>query len=219
MKNRILKATAGVTSLLFSVVIFSLIAPRQINAQNGAPVKSRVAVVDIKYILENHVRFKQSMEGLKSQFDKAGEALKVERLRINEMELKLRELKPGTTDYSQLEEEINRAKAEWTLNANKQKKEIRKTESQILWNVYYEVKTETKRYCEQNRIDLVISFNGDPIDPEQPQQVVRGVSKPIVYHDPGIDITPHILASLNNQNQANAGAGLARPPVGVPPKR
>jgi len=158
------------------------------------------------------------MEGLKSQFDKAGEALKVERLRINEMELKLRELKPGTTDYSQLEEEINRAKAEWTLNANKQKKEIRKTESQILWNVYYEVKTETKRYCEQNRIDLVISFNGDPIDPEQPQQVVRGVSKPIVYHDPGIDITPHILASLNNQNQANAGASLARP-VGVPPKR
>ena len=96
-------------------------------------------------------------------------------------------------------------------------KEIRKRESQILWTVYYEVKTVTKRYCEQNRIDLVISFNGEPIDPAQPQQVVRGVSKPIVYHQPGIDITPHILASLNNQT--NQGAGPVGGRVGVPPQR
>ena len=112
----------------------------------------------IKYILENHVAFKQAMEGLKVQFDQAGEQLKAERLRINELEMKLRELKPSTQDYNQLDEEVNRAKADWSINANKQKKEIRKRESQILWKVYYDVKTETKRYCEQNRIDLVISF-------------------------------------------------------------
>jgi len=218
VKNRILKIMLGVTPIFCITAFFNLSAVEQSVAQNnaGAP-QSRVAVIDIKYILENHVAFKQAMEGLKSQFDKAGEALKTERIRINELEMKLRELKQGTQDFNQLDEEVNRAKADWSINANKQKKEIRKKESQILWKVYYEVKTETKRYCEQNRIDLVISFNGDPIDPAQPQQVVRGVSKPIVYHQPGIDITPSILASLNNQNTQAAGPVGGR--LGVPPQR
>lgn len=214
MKNRILKSMAGATPLFLIAAFFNLSAVNQTNAQNVGSPQSRVAVVDIKYILENHVGFKKSMEGLKSQFDKAGEELKSERLRINNLEMKLREVKPSTPDYNELDEEVNRAKSEWTLNANKQKKEIRKTESKILWDVYYEVKTQTKRYCEQNRIDLVISFNGEPIDPEQPQQVVRGVSKPIVYHHPGIDITPHILASLNNQ----AAGPVSNRNIGVPPQ-
>ena len=217
VKNRITKTMVGVTPFLFIPAILNLIAVDYLAAQNNGVPQSRVAVIDIKYILENHVAFKQQMEGLKVQFDKAGEELKAERMRINELEMKLRELKPSTQDYNQLDEEVNRAKADWSINANKQKKEIRKRESQILWTVYYEVKTVTKRYCEQNRIDLVISFNGEPIDPAQPQQVVRGVSKPIVYHQPGIDITPHILASLNNQT--NQGAGPVGGRVGVPPQR
>ncbi len=216
MRNRILKFMVGVTPLFLVTASLNLIAVGQTEAQNVGTPQSRVAVIDIKYILENHAGFKQSMEGLKSQFDKAGEELKAERLRINQLEQQLQTLKPSTQDFNQLDEEVNRAKADWTLSANKQKKEIRKKESEILWTVYYQVKTETKRYCEQNRIDLVISFNGEPIDPEQPQQVVRGVSKPIVYHHPGIDITPHVLASLNNQNNQAAGPVGG---IGVPPQR
>ena len=216
MKNRIIKIMMGAVPLFSVAAVLNLTAVNTTDAQNVGVPQSRVAVIDIKYILENHVAFKQAMEGLKVQFDQAGEQLKAERLRINELEMKLRELKPSTQDYNQLDEEVNRAKADWSINANKQKKEIRKRESQILWKVYYDVKTETKRYCEQNRIDLVISFNGEPIDPAQPQQVVRGVSKPIVYHQPGIDITPHILASLNNQtNQAAGPVGG----IGVAPQR
>ena len=216
MKNRIIKIMMGAVPLFSVAAVLNLTAVNTTDAQNVGVPQSRVAVIDIKYILENHVAFKQAMEGLKVQFDQAGEQLKAERLRINELEMKLRELKPSTQDYNQLDEEVNRAKADWSINANKQKKEIPKRESQILWKVYYDVKTETKRYCEQNRIDLVISFNGEPIDPAQPQQVVRGVSKPIVYHQPGIDITPHILASLNNQtNQAAGPVGG----IGVPPQR
>ena len=83
------------------------------------------------------------------------------------------------------------------------------------------MKTETKRYCEENGIGLVIQFNGEPIDGKQPQEVVRGVSRPIVYNDPGMDITPHILASLNQPVDARGAAGplSGRQPIGVPPQR
>lgn len=223
MKNRFFPTSSRGQTLFIAIglSLAVLVSAHKAAAQGVAPPHSRVAVIDIKYILENHARFKKSMNSLKERFDKAGEELKAERMRIGEMEMKLRELKPSTPDYNQLDEEINRAKAEWTLNANKQKKEIRKSESQILWNVYYEVKTETKRYCEENGIGLVIQFNGEPIDGKQPQEVVRGVSRPIVYNDPGMDITPHILASLNQPVDARGAAGplSGRQPIGVPPQR
>jgi len=223
VKNRFFPKTLGAQALFFTISLSMvvLVSDSKATAQGVAPPPSRLAVIDIKYILENHVRFKQSMEGLKARFEKAGAELKAERMRINELEMKLRELKPSTPDYNQLDEQVNRAKAEWTLNANKQKKEIRKSESQILWNVYYEVKTETKRYCEQNGIGLVIQFNGEPIDSKQPQDVVRGVSRPIVHNTPGMDITPHILASLNQHvaGPRPAGSVSDRQPIGVPPQR
>ncbi len=199
MKNRFFPnmSRAWPRFVIVSISMAVLVSAYKVAAQGVSPPPNRIAVLDVKYILENHIRFKQAMEELKDRFSKAGEGLKAERIRIGEMEMKLRELKPATPDYNDLDEQINRAKAEWTLNANKQKKEIRKSESQILWNVYYEVKTETKRYCEQNSIGLVIQFNGEPIDSKQPQDVVRGVSRPIVFNDPQMDITPHVLASLN----------------------
>ncbi|MDP7268766.1 MAG: OmpH family outer membrane protein [Pirellulales bacterium] len=212
MKNRFFPnmSRAWPRFVIVSISMAVLVSAYKATAQGVAPPPNRLAVLDVKYILENHIRFKQAMEELKDRFSKAGEGLKAERIRIGEMEMKLRELKPATPDYNDLDEQINRAKAEWTLNANKQKKEIRKSESQILWNVYYEVKTETKRYCEQNGIGLVIQFNGEPIDSKQPQDVVRGVSRPIVFNDPQMDITPHVLASLNKPVGGQQPAG----PVG-----
>jgi Skp family chaperone for outer membrane proteins len=180
----------------------------------GTPVQNRIAVIDIKYILENHLRFKGDMERLKTRFEAAGKQLQTERTRIIDMEKQLVELNPGTTDYNQLEEQITRLKAEWTVQANKQKKDIRNSESQILWNVYYEIKTETKRYCEQNGIGLVIQFNGDPIKNNQPQDVVRGISRPIVYNARSFDITPVILRALNAGGARPAGPIAGR--QGVP---
>ena len=78
VKNRITKTMVGVTPFLFIPAILNLIAVDYLAAQNNGVPQSRVAVIDIKYILENHVAFKQQMEGLKVQFDKAGEELKAE---------------------------------------------------------------------------------------------------------------------------------------------
>lgn len=220
MKNRFFPnvSRAWPRFVIVSISMAVLVSAYKVAAQGVSPPPNRIAVLDVKYILENHVRFKQAMEELKDRFSKAGEGLKAERMRIGEMEMKLRELKPSTPDYNDLDEQINRAKAEWTLNANKQKKEIRKSESQILWNVYYEVKTETKRYCEQNGIGLVIQFNGEPIDSKQPQDVVRGVSRPIVFNDPQMDITPHVLASLNKPVASQQSTGPVSGRQQVPPR-
>jgi len=206
---------------LCTIVLCPVIGSAQVA---GGPAPSRMAVIDIKYILENHQRFKSSMEQMKTQFEAAGKQLQEERNRIVQMDKQLSELNPGTPDYNQLEERITRMKADWTVKANKLKKDIRNQESQILWNVYYEIQTETKRYCEQNGIGLVVQFNGDKIDSHRPEQVVKGMSRPIVYNAQQLDITPWILKALHSGGRAAApGPRVGDRPATkqgvVPPRR
>ncbi|MFM8436610.1 MAG: hypothetical protein ACKOBP_14970 [Planctomycetia bacterium] len=52
-------------------------------------------------------------------------------------------------------------------------------------------------------------FDGEPVDNSDRNQILRGITKPIVYLEPGIDITPDILKMLNGPAVA-AQAGQPR---------
>lgn len=204
MKISKFPALTSTLVLLAMTITALLVNNRNAVAQRSAQPsnQNKIAVIDVKYILENHARFTQAMDGLKGQFEVAGAQLDAAKKRIVSMQKKLLTLNSGSPDYNTLDEQIAREKSEWSIKANKHRKEIQRKEAQILWNVYYEVKTETKRYCEQNGIGLVISFNGEKIDSDNPQAVVRAISRPIIYNAPHLDITPWVLASLNREGRA-----------------
>ena len=52
--------------------------------------------------------------------------------------------------------------------------------------------------------------DGDPIDGSDRNQILRGITKPIVYLEPGIDITGDVLKMLNASPVA-AGTPAAQP--------
>jgi hypothetical protein len=57
---------------------------------------------------------------------------------------------------------------------------------------------------------MVLRFNGDPIDPQQREDVMRAIMQPIVFQS-NIDITPDVLALLN-RGAAPPAAQQAQPP-------
>jgi Skp family chaperone for outer membrane proteins len=170
--------------------------------------QDRIAVIDVKQILEQHVRFKQSMEALKARFKTVSDQLNAERQQIIKMGEKLAQFQPNSAEYNATEEQMQRAKAEWALRAERQKKEFRNSESYILWNVYKEISLETQRYAQVNGIGIVIQFNGQAVDPNKPTEIFQGITRPIVYNAPHLNITGPVLAQLNR------GQATARVPVG-----
>jgi hypothetical protein len=54
-------------------------------------------------------------------------------------------------------------------------------------------------------------FDGEPVDNSDRNQILRGITKPIVYLEPGIDITPDVLKMLNTP-------AVATQPAAVPPR-
>ena len=68
-----------------------------------------------------------------------------------------------------------------------------------------------KAYAERNGIQLVLRFNGAPIDPNNREMVQMEVFKMVMYYDKSIDITSPVLTEMNR------AAGIAAPPRSAAP--
>ncbi len=170
-----------------------------------------IAVVDVAYIFKNHVRFKQQMEEMKLRVEAAEADVKKDQESIKRKAEELKTFNPGTPNYKQVENDLIKMQGDLQLKVSLQKKDFMEQEGRVYFNVSREIDDAVKQLSTKNGIVLVLRFNGDPIDGNNRDEILRGINKAIVYNDPRMDITPYILQDLN---RSAAGTG----PVGVRPQ-
>jgi Skp family chaperone for outer membrane proteins len=161
-----------------------------------------LAVVDISYIFKQHLGFKAKMEGMKQAVEATENQLRVEREQIGKMQERLETFKSGSPEYKQLDDEIAKRKADFNLQASKQRKEFLDQEAKIYFDTAEEISQAVKHYAQQHNIGLVVRFNGDRPDPAVRNDVLQYINRPVVYEN-NIDITPDVLRLLNSASAAN----------------
>jgi len=200
-----------VKNLLFSTIVtISLVSlvSQAIAAPAGPSANATrygFAVVDVSYIFKQYKQFSDSMEGLKKEMQAAEGKLKGERDAVQSKEEMRKQYNVGSAEFKQLDEEIARLKAEFNLSAGRIRKEFLERESKVYYQTYLQVSNAVQHYAQQHNIGLVLRFNGDQIDPNRREDVLRAINKPVVSQN-NIDITPDILALLNRGGAAPAGA-------------
>ena len=204
-------AVAIVQGSAFAQVPVRAVQPAPAAAQppRSAVPAAHVAVVDVGYIFKNHARFKAEMDRMKDQVMAAENTLKGERDRINGLMEQIKGFNPGTPEFKKLEAEIAKAQGDFNVSAQLQKKEFMDQEAKVYLQVYTEVEKAVEQFAREHRIAIVHRFDGDPVDNSDRNQILRGITKPMVYIEPGIDITPDILKMLNTPAVATQPAATA----------
>ena len=167
------------------------------QAPPSAGPATHVAVIDVGYVFKNHARFKGAMDKMKDEVMAAENGLKAERDRINGLMEQIKGFNVGTPEYKKLEAEIAKAQGDFNVNAQLQKKDFMDREAKVYLQVYTEIEKAVEQFAREHRIAVVHRFDGEPVDNTDRNQILRGITKPIVYLEPGIDITPDILRMLN----------------------
>jgi len=168
-------------------------------------------VIDVGYIFKNHARFKQAMDKMKDEVMQAENALKAERDRINSLMETLKGFNVGTPEYKKLEAEVAKAQGDFSVNAQLQKKDFMDREAKVYLQVYNEIERAVSQFARDNGIAVVHRFDGDPVDSADRNRILGSITKPIVYYDPQIDITPDVLRMLNGAAVAGAPASQSQP--------
>ena len=217
----ILALTVLSTSLLGSSALAQM--ARQ-PARTGVAGASPLALIDVAYIFKKHPRFKQMMDDMKADVERAETAVKNERESIRMLAERLEQYHKGSPDYKAIEEDIAKRQADMAVRVQMQKREFLQREAKIYHAVYQEIQQEVEYYAASNNISLVLRFNGDAADVENPQEVLRDINKPVVYYGRHLDITPIVLKSLESRSfsaqpqprVSGFGGGTTRP--GVQPR-
>lgn len=191
-------------------------APSQIGV-NG------IAVVDIAYIFKKHNRFDQEMKALKGRVEAAETDLKRmgEEIKKKQDQLKAydqqKTFAPGSPEYKRLEEQILKDTGDFNLKRSLQGKEFMEQEGKLYFKVSLEIDDAVKVIATRNNIGLVLKFNGDDVDANDRNDILRNINKPIVYFDKNMDITPFVLQELN-RSAPIAGPGGQPPATGMVPQ-
>lgn len=176
-----------------------------------------MAVVDIEYIFKNHHSFKQQMDQLKQQMEAADADARRDQEELRKLAEQVKQYGEGTPEFKQKEAELMKRHGDLNLKVSLMKKEFMEKEGRVYFNVSREIDDAVKVIANKNGIVLVVRFNGDPVDPNNRNDIVRNIGKSVVYNDPRMDITPYVLHELNRGSGATPTASA--PGSTVPVRR
>ena len=177
-----------------------------VNPAGANASKYNIAVVDISYIFKKHERFKATMEQMKKEMETIEGELKADREKIAAQEQQRNQFNAGSAEFKKMDEDIARQMAEFNLKMGKLRKEFLEREAKVYYETYLQVVDAVKYYAKRQSIGLVLRFNGEPVDPNRRDDVLREINKPVVVQDQ-IDITPDVLALINREQSGGAAAG------------
>jgi Skp family chaperone for outer membrane proteins len=188
---------------IVSVLALAQAASAQVPGQAAAPrpaasgPATHTAVIDVGYIFKNHARFKAAMDKMRDEVLAAENGLKAERDRVNGLMEQLKGFNVGTPEYRKLEAEVAKAQGDFNVNAQLQKKDFMDREASVYMQVYGEIERAVSQFAREHGIAVVHRFDGEPVDTGDRNRILGTITKPIVYYDPQIDITPDVLRMLN----------------------
>jgi len=209
--------------LIFSAVVLATsIAAAQTasrpparTAMRPAPAVPTVALLDVSRIFKSHARFKAMMEDMKADVQRAESQIKMERGSIQKLAERLKEYRKGTPEYKSIEEDLTKRQANLRVRVELQRKEFLEQEAKIYHNVYQEILQEVDYYCASRGIAMVLRFNSEAVDAGRPEDVLRYINKPVVWHNRALDITQIVLENLNRRG--GVAPHVTRPGVGTVP--
>src|SRR4051812_3880604 len=182
------------------------VAANGVNPAGANASKYNIAVVDISYIFKKHERFKATMEQMKAEMEKIEGELKADREKIAAQEQQRNQFNQSSAEFKKMDEDIARQMAEFNLKMGKLRKEFLEREAKVYYQTYLEVVDAVKYYAKRQGIGLVLRFNGEPVDPNRRDDVLREINKPVVVQDQ-IDITPDVLVLINRDQSGGQPAG------------
>ena len=214
MKRTILGAFA--LALLAGVLTLSGNAWSQ-NKEAPAPAASntphKVGLIDMAHVFKNYKKFEALREELKDEIAASEAKAKEMQTDLAEMQKAMKGLTEGGPEFTKAEGAIVKKAADFESFRRTASREFLQKESKIYLLVYNETSAAVKKYADFHKYSLIIRFNREELDTENPQNLLQGMNRQVVYHHEEDDITPSVLEFLNRKYTSTA---TPAPPVNPP---
>lgn len=209
-----------VNATVFVLVTGLAWTPGALLAQGQPESPHRIALIDMARVFKNYKKFENLREELKGDLTKSEEKFKAMAGQIRKEQEDLKLVKEGSEEFAQKEKLVLGHTTQAETYRKSQQRELIRREAQIYKTVYLEVADAVQKYASHFQYTLVLRFTSEEVgETDNPEEVMRGLNKQVVYFRPNDDITNHIVKYLNTNYQRNAAAPAATETPAAPTRQ
>jgi Skp family chaperone for outer membrane proteins len=162
------------------------------------PENSPIGVVNIVKVFDGYKRAEDLTARLKKAANDIGAEHKKKAEKIEQLQKKLKTLKPKTEPHQKLLTELHKAIEDLQGWLKKQKDKIVQEHLQQTLEMYSEICAAVEIIARRRRLKLVLQKNDQKLDPKNLKSLIRAIdSKKVFYADSSLDITPDVVKLLN----------------------
>jgi Skp family chaperone for outer membrane proteins len=229
--KRTIGIAVGVLTLGVAIYIGSRLSAQQPGAAGGpkpggaAPgaaagsAKTRVALLNLKYVVMNYNKWKNFQEEYKGEFKKFQDRVSPLEKQLEAMENQIKDPKTDAATKERLQKDGRNIQRQMTDIGEEAKATLGKKEADMLVIIYKEVATAVAKFAASNDIDLVLHYN-DGTSPEEmgaaaniQRKMGSGPCTPLYWKAQDVDVSWPVLQMLNQ----NLAAAAPAPAAGAAP--
>ncbi|ADG66764.1 outer membrane chaperone Skp (OmpH) [Planctopirus limnophila DSM 3776] len=204
-----LARVALVLAVSFAAINISQPALAQAPAADAARAH-KVALIDMAVIFKQYKKFEVLREDLKAEIEQSEVKAKEMATNLQALQQKMKSFKEGSPEFSATEKQLATSSAEFEAFRRSAQREFLKKESEIYHTVYLEVTDAVAKYAQYYKYTLVLRFSSEELDRDNPQGLIQGMNRQVVYFEAENDITQPVLKYLNQKFTGAAGAAAPR---------
>ena len=186
-------------------VVFACFLSAMSTVQSTAQEHStgaKVAIIDIAYIFQNAASIKSEIADIEQQIQRVQQFGKTEQEKLIHEAERIKTFELGTAAYRQQEEKVASMESTMKLEMFRRRKQLADAEAALYFRNYQTIYKIVAQLAEYNKIDIVLRYDSEGMNLEQPDTVLRGVMKNVVYRADSIDLTQLVLRAINEPQLA-----------------
>lgn len=196
--------SASVVALFAGVLVLTTDAFSQQKGESAAPaaaasIPHKVGLIDMAFVFKNYKKFEAMREDLKAEIAESEEKAKQMQKDNADLQAQLKTYMEGSPEYTKVEKQLVQKAADFENFRRQMSREFLKKESKIYLQVYNEVSNMVEKYALHFKYTLIMRFNREDLDTENPQALLQGMNRQVVYYRADDDITQPVLESLNKR--------------------
>ena len=192
-------------STLIKPVILALAAliafsPAVVTAQEAG----RVAILDVAKVFKENKAFDAAVKAIKAEADQLKLQITAEQDRIKAAVMKLRDMEAGP-QRNQMEADLEQQHTRLRTTTRQNEADLLTREAKVYYDTYRQMQAVVEAMSKEYGLALVLRFDSESIDPNNRNEVIKGVNRAVVFHRK-LDLTAMVSEQLNARMAAGTAA-------------
>lgn len=173
---------------------------------NAKSAEHKVGLIDMAHVFKHYEKFTALREELKTEIQQSDGKAKAMAEQIQAVQKEMQDFKQGSPEYLAREKQLAQAASDFEAFRKVAQRDFLRKESRIYHTIYMEVTDTVKKYAKIYNYTLIMRFNREDLDTDDPKKLIQGMNRQVVFHRVDDDITLSVLDYLNRSYKPKSSA-------------